>query len=55
MSILVEKVQSIQVHSQDAGGLDGRGAAALDVEEGGAEHGEGTDQTWVKTNTRDDL
>lgn len=45
MGILVEKMQSVQIHSQDAGGLDGGGAAALNVEERGAEHGEGTDQT----------
>lgn len=49
MSILVKEVQSIQIYSQDARGLDGGRAAALDVEEGGAEHGEGTDQTWAKT------
>lgn len=48
MSILVKKVQSIQIHSQDAGGLDGGGATALDVKEGGTEHGEGADQTWTK-------
>lgn len=47
MSILVKKVQSIQIYSQDAGCLDGGGATALDVEEGGAEHGKGTDQTWA--------
>lgn len=49
VSILVEKVQPIQIYSQDAGGLDGGGATALDVEEGGAEHGEGTDKTWAET------
>lgn len=48
MSILIKKVQSIQIYSQDAGCLDGGGATALDVEEGGAEHGKGTDQTWAK-------
>lgn len=51
MSILVKKVQSVQIHSQDARGVDGGGAAALDVEEGGAKHGEGTDQTWGKNTT----
>lgn len=45
MSVLVEKVKSIQVDSQDAGCLDGGRATAVDVEEGRAEHGEGTDQT----------
>lgn len=52
MSILVKKVQSIQIHSQDARGVDGGRAAALDVEEGGAEHGEGTDQTWAENTQR---
>ena len=49
VSILVEKVQPIQIYSQDAGSLDGGGATTLDVEEGGAEHGKGTDQTWAET------
>lgn len=48
MSILVKKVQSVQIYSQDARGVDGCGARTLNVEEGGAEHGEGTDQTWAK-------
>lgn len=48
VGILVKKVQSIQIYCQDARGVDGSGATALDVEEGGAEHGEGTDQTWAK-------
>lgn len=52
MSILVKKVQSIQIYSQDAGGLDGGRATALDVEEGRTEHGEGTDQTWAKNTPR---
>lgn len=52
MSILVKKVKSIQIYSQDAGSLDGGGATALDVEEGGAKHGEGTDQPWAKKHTR---
>lgn len=34
MSILIKKVQSIQIDSQNAGGLNGGGATALDVEEG---------------------
>lgn len=46
MSVLVEKVKSIQIHCQDAGRLDGGRATAVDVKEGRAEHGEGTDQTW---------
>ena len=45
MSVLVKKVQSIQIYSQDAGCLDGGKATALDVEKGGAEHGKRTDQT----------
>lgn len=48
MSILIKKVQSIQIDSQNAGGLNGGGATALDVEEGGAKHGKCTDQTWAK-------
>lgn len=52
MSILIKKVQSIQIYGQDARGMDGGGATALDVEEGGAEHGEGTDQTWGKNTQR---
>lgn len=48
MCILVKKMQPIQVYSQDAWGLDGGRARALDVEEGGAKHGKGTDQTWAK-------
>lgn len=51
VSILVQKVQSVQIHSEDARGLDGGGATALDVEEGGAELGEGTDQTWDERRT----
>lgn len=48
VSILVKKVQSIQVHSQDAWGTNGGRAQTLDVEERGAKHGEGTDQTCHK-------
>lgn len=48
VSFLVKKVQPVQVHSQDARGTDGGRAQALDVEERGAEHGEGTDQTCNK-------
>lgn len=48
MSILVKKVESIEIDCQDARGVDGGRARTLDVEEGGAEHGEGTDQTCGK-------
>lgn len=48
MCILVKKMQPIQVYSQDARCLDGGRARALDVEEGGAKHGKGADQTWAK-------
>ena len=51
MSVLVEKVQSVQIYGQDARRADGGGATALDVEEGGAEHGEGTHQTWAEKRT----
>lgn len=53
MSILVKKVKSVQIYGQDTRGVDGHRARALDVEEGGAEHGERTDQTWAdKTKDR---
>lgn len=48
MRILVKKVQSVQIHSEDAGGLNGGRARTLDVEERRPEHVEGTDQTWTK-------
>lgn len=46
VSIFVEEVQSVQINSQDAGSLDGWRVRALNVEKGGAKHGEGTDQAW---------
>lgn len=49
MCVLVKKMKPVQINSQDAWGVDGRSARTLDVEEGGAKHGEGTDQTWAKT------
>lgn len=52
MSVLVKKVQSIQIYSQDARGMDGCQARTLDVEEGRAEHGEGADQTWERRTQR---
>lgn len=45
MSVLVEKMNPIQIHRQDAGRLDRRRAAAVDIKEGRAEHGKGADQT----------
>ena len=50
VGVLVEKVQSVLIDSQDARGLEGGGARTLDVEEGGAKHGEGTDEAWRNTN-----
>jgi len=44
VSVLVKKVQPIQINSQDARGVDGGRAGTLDVKEGGAEHRESTDQ-----------
>ena len=49
VGVLVEKVQSVLIDSQDARGLEGGGARTLDVEEGGAKHGEGTDEAWRNT------
>ena len=46
MRVLAEEVEAVLIDSQDAGGQDGAVTAALDEEEGGAKHGEGTDQTW---------
>lgn len=43
MCVLVEKVQSIQVYSQDTGSLDGGRATTLDVEEGRPKHWKSTD------------
>lgn len=46
MSVLVEKVKSIQIYCQDAGRLYRGRATAVDIKERRAKHGEGTDQTW---------
>lgn len=46
MGVFVEEVEAVLIDSQNAGSHDGAVAAALNVEEGRAEHGEGADQPW---------
>lgn len=46
MGLSAEEVEAILVDSKDAGGWHHRIATALDEEEGGAEHGQGTDEAW---------
>lgn len=43
--VFVQEVKAVLIDSDDTGSVEGGGAAAVDVEEGGAKHGEGTDQT----------
>ena len=47
MGVFIKEIQSILIDSQYTRGHNGAVAAALDVEEGGAKHGEGTDQACV--------
>ena len=42
--VFVQEVEAMLIDSYNAGGVEGCGAAAVDVEERGAEHGECTDQ-----------
>lgn len=42
--VFVQKVETMLTDSKDTGGVEGGGAAAVDVEERGAEQGECTDQ-----------
>lgn len=44
MGIFVEEVETVLIDSNDTGSVKGGGAAAVDVEERRAEHGECTDQ-----------
>lgn len=44
MGIFVEEVETVLIDCNDTGRVEGGGAAAVDVEERGAEHGECTDQ-----------
>ena len=46
MGLSAEEVEAVLVDSEDAGGWHSRGAAALDQEEGGAEHGQGAEEAW---------
>lgn len=50
--VFVQEVEAVLIDSDNTGGIKGGGAAAVDVEEGGAEHGEGTDQPCVHKDTR---
>lgn len=45
MCIFVQEVETMLIDSNNTGGVEGGGAAAVDVEEWGAEHGECTDQS----------
>jgi len=44
MRVLLQKVKAMLVDSENTRGVQRGGATALDVEEGGAKHGEGADQ-----------
>ena len=55
VSVFLQEMQSVLIDSQDAGGVDRGGATAVDVEEGGAKHGEGTNQTCTHTHTHTHL
>lgn len=45
---LVQKMQAVLIDRENARSVEGGGAAAVDVEEGGAEHGEGADQAFAQ-------
>ncbi len=47
--IFVQEVETVLIDSNNTGGVEGGGAAAVDVEERGAEHGERTDQPCTHT------
>lgn len=49
---LVQKMQALLTNSQDARSVEGGGATTMDVEEGGAKHGEGADQTYTQVTKR---
>lgn len=49
---LVQKMQAVLIDGQNAGSVEGGGAAAVDVEEGGAERGEGADQAFTQVAKR---
>lgn len=49
MGVFVEEVETVLIDSNDTGSVKGGGAAAVDVEERRAEHGECTDQAWKRT------
>lgn len=45
---LVQKMQALLIDGQDARSVEGGGATTVDVEEGGAKHGEGADQAFTQ-------
>lgn len=49
---LVQKVQALLIDGQDARSVEGGGATTVDVEEGGAKHGEGADQACKQVTKR---
>lgn len=49
---LVQKMQALLIDGQDARSVEGGGATTVDVEEGGAEHGEGADQAFTQVAKR---
>lgn len=51
MCIFVQEVETVLIDSNNTGGVEGGGAAAVDVEERGAEHGERTDQPCTRKHT----
>lgn len=51
MRIFMQEVKTVLIDSNNTWGVEGGGAAAMNVEEGGAKHGERTDQPCVYTDT----
>lgn len=51
MCIFVQEVETPGIDSKNARSIEGGGAAAVDVEEGGTKHGEDTYQTCMHTNS----
>lgn len=49
---LVQKMQALLIDGQDARSVEGSGATTVDVEEGGAKHGEGADQAFTQVARR---
>ncbi len=50
--IFMQEVETMLIDSNNTGGVEGGGAAAVDVEERGAKHGECTDQPCAHKDTK---